>query len=68
MSDANTARKLDSGWYFIRGTGQRKWQCAFYDAEFNVWDAPTFVCNMGRLIMHGEIEIGERIVMPHENS
>ena len=58
--------KRKAGWYFVRGTNARKWQCAFYDAEFDTWDAPTYVCNFNRSVADGEIEVGERIVMPHE--
>jgi len=54
-----------TGWYFIRMVGQRRWQCAYWDDEFKVWDAPTYVLNMNTLIKSGEpIEVGEKIVMP----
>lgn len=56
----------ETGWYFVRGTGSRKWQCAFYDAEFTVWDAPTFICNFNLLVKDGEIEVGDRITMPSD--
>lgn len=63
MSDEN--RK--TGWYYIRmvkGT-KSKWQCAFWDAESQYWDAPTFVCNINYASRYDdELEVGDAVPMP----
>lgn len=53
------------GWYHFKLAGQRKWQCAFWDAEEECWDAPTYLGNVNH-VDSSEWVVGPRIPAPDE--
>ena len=60
------AKLLKQGWYRFKLKGQKEWQCAFWDAEFECWDAPTYVSNVNQ--WKEDWVIGDRVVMPGEEN